>query len=222
MIRSGNFEQTSWCILSQLVRDSTQYFAATSNLYEVLGANLFSNQLYDSLPDPSLSWIAFSRPVPILTRQPMGRFGQILWASAIASIVGLFHPVPASAYSIPPIEIGSKNVGAADVALAASQIFASDASAVVVLYVRINSGIPAERAVTEMTKVLCTLSSAKRASSFNSKGVSVMAFFTSRSNSLWSNLAVGALESLEKTVSASFSYFAIACSIVWRVLAVGT
>jgi hypothetical protein len=63
----------------------------------------------------------------MLTRQTTFRYGHILIASARASFEGLLYPSPASTYRTvgTPNAMGSKKVGAADVALAACQIVQS-------------------------------------------------------------------------------------------------
>src|SRR5436190_20909492 len=71
----------------------------------------------------------------------------------MASAVGLFQPVPPSPYVTPLMVMGSKNVGAAEVARAASQIRAEKASSMSVLYVRMRwAAAPAPRVRMAMTK----------------------------------------------------------------------
>src|SRR5579863_2199597 len=83
---------------------------------------------------------------------PIGRVGHILCPSAMASFVGLFHPVPPSPYRTSSISMGEKKVGAAEVALATCQIHALNAFASRVPKDRILTAPPACRLVAT-TKV---------------------------------------------------------------------
>src|SRR5438045_6173450 len=92
----------------------------------------------------------------------------------MASAVGLFQPVPPSPYLTPLMVMGSKNVGAAEVARAASLIRAEKASSVSVLYVRMRwAAAPAPRVRMAMTKtkVLFVLGASKSASGSNFESV---------------------------------------------------
>lgn len=70
-------------------------------------------------------------PVPMLTMQPMPlEGGQMRLASSNNALIGLLYPRPPSTYAVEglPIDIGGKNVGAAEVARQACHIGQSSMS----------------------------------------------------------------------------------------------
>ena len=133
MILSG-FSDNSRLTSSQLVKHLTQYSATASlNAYILDVCRRRAFEIDESSWLSSFNWRASSRPVPRLTTHPIGRPGQILSASAIASLVGLFHPMPPSPYFTWSIVMGKNTVGAAHVARAASQIVVENGNEVEVV-----------------------------------------------------------------------------------------
>lgn len=123
-------DEISSCVRWQLVRQAAQYFATDRRKASLGRAKLMnrSNIPVTGSAAPSMSWSGSSIPQPMLTRHPIGRPGQILCVSFRAFLVGLFQPVPPSPYLTCRIVMGEKKVGAAEAALAASQIFAMKAN----------------------------------------------------------------------------------------------